>query len=67
MLLHRINFIERRDLKIDHMEFRQTLGHFATGITVVTTVDRNNEMVGLTGQLIVDHCYYEPPLILVLY
>lgn len=49
---------------MDHMEFRQTLGHFATGITVVTTVDRNNEMVGLTVNSF-SSLSLEPPLILV--
>lgn len=49
---------------MDDMKFRQTLGQFATGITVVTTVDEKNEMIGLTANSF-SSLSLDPPLILV--
>ncbi len=32
----------------DHLEFRQAMGRFATGVTVVTTLDAAGAPVGVT-------------------
>jgi flavin reductase (DIM6/NTAB) family NADH-FMN oxidoreductase RutF len=45
-------------------EFRHALGHFATGITVVTTLDDEGVLHGLTANA-VSSVSLEPPLILV--
>ena len=49
--------------KIDAAEFRQTLGCFATGVTVVTTVAEDGSDVGLTVNSF-NSLSLEPPLVL---
>jgi flavin reductase (DIM6/NTAB) family NADH-FMN oxidoreductase RutF len=45
-------------------EFRRVLGHFATGVTVVTTVDANRRPTGLTVSAFAS-LSLDPPLVLV--
>ena len=49
---------------IDHREFRRALGHFMTGVTIVTTVDSEGRPRGLTANSFTS-VSLEPPLILV--
>lgn len=44
-------------------DFRETLGSFATGVTVVTTLDPNGDMIGLTISSF-NSVSLDPPLIL---
>ncbi|WP_026701965.1 flavin reductase family protein [Salibacterium aidingense] len=48
---------------MDFKEFRNTLGHFATGVTVITTKN-NNKLIGLTANAF-SSLSLDPPLILV--
>lgn len=48
---------------IDPREFRSTLGRFATGITVITTL-QHGEVIGMTANAFIS-VSLEPPLILV--
>jgi flavin reductase (DIM6/NTAB) family NADH-FMN oxidoreductase RutF len=50
-------------MTIDSREFRNTLGCFATGITVITTVDREGGPVGFTANSFTA-LSLDPPLIL---
>jgi len=45
-------------------DFRRALGHFATGVTVVTTVDDDGRPTGLTANA-VSSVSLDPPLVLV--
>lgn len=45
-------------------EFRRALGHFATGVTVVTTRESDGSFVGLTASAVAS-VSLEPPLVLV--
>jgi len=45
-------------------EFRRTLSHFASGVTVITTCDRDGRPTGLTASAFTS-VSLEPPLILV--
>lgn len=47
---------------MDSREFRNTLGHFATGITVITTIN-GGEKIGITANAF-SSVSLEPPLIL---
>lgn len=49
--------------KMDNREFRNTLGHFATGVTVITA-KYGDELIGLTANAF-SSLSLEPPLILV--
>lgn len=49
---------------ISAAEFREAMGHFATGVTVVTSVDARGEPVGTTASA-VSSLSLEPPLVLV--
>jgi flavin reductase (DIM6/NTAB) family NADH-FMN oxidoreductase RutF len=44
--------------------FRETMGHFATGVTVVTSMGRHGEPVGTTASA-VSSLSLDPPLVLV--
>lgn len=48
---------------MDPREFRNTLGHFATGVTIITTA-KGEELVGLTANAF-SSVSLEPPIILV--
>jgi flavin reductase (DIM6/NTAB) family NADH-FMN oxidoreductase RutF len=61
-----INGIRGLDLTVDdetRREFRKTLGQFATGVTVMTTLTPKGEYVGLTVNSF-NSLSLEPPLIL---
>ena len=45
-------------------EFREAMGHFATGVTVVTSVDTDGEPVGTTANAVTS-LSLDPPLVLV--
>jgi flavin reductase (DIM6/NTAB) family NADH-FMN oxidoreductase RutF len=51
-------------MAIDHNELRRIMGHFATGVTVVTTHDGNGRSYGLTANAVCS-LSLSPPLILV--
>ena len=50
-------------MSIDFRDFRDTLGCFATGITVITTVDGEGAPVGMTANAFTS-LSLEPPLVL---
>ncbi|MCF6275784.1 MAG: flavin reductase family protein [Robiginitomaculum sp.] len=47
----------------DKAEFRKTLGQFATGVTIVTTLDKAGEAVGVTASSF-NSLSMKPPMIL---
>ena len=49
---------------ISAAEFRHAMGHFATGVTVITSVDADGEPVGTTANAVTS-LSLDPPLILV--
>ncbi|PIC63176.1 oxidoreductase [Sporosarcina sp. P13] len=49
---------------MDPREFRNTLGHFATGVTVITATSDKGEQIGLTANAF-SSVSLEPPLVLV--
>ncbi|HEX4600093.1 MAG TPA: flavin reductase family protein [Gemmatimonadales bacterium] len=49
---------------VDPAQFRQLLGRFATGVTVVTTRDRAGRPIGMTASSVAS-VSLEPPLVLV--
>jgi flavin reductase (DIM6/NTAB) family NADH-FMN oxidoreductase RutF len=51
-------------VEVSAAEFRHAIGHFATGITVVTSVRANGEPVGTTANA-VSSLSLDPPLVLV--
>jgi 3-hydroxy-9,10-secoandrosta-1,3,5(10)-triene-9,17-dione monooxygenase reductase component len=51
-------------MPIDKQEFRRVLGHFAAGVTIVTTVDANGAPYGLTATAFTS-VSLDPPLVLV--
>lgn len=50
-------------MTVDQREFRDTVGCFATGITVITTVDEDNNPVGLTANSFTS-LSLDPPMVL---
>ena len=50
-------------LSVDQREFRNALGCFATGVTVVTAIDKNGEGVGITANSF-SAVSLNPPLVL---
>jgi flavin reductase (DIM6/NTAB) family NADH-FMN oxidoreductase RutF len=52
------------DSDISSDEFRHAVGHFATGVTVVTSIDSDGEPVGTTANA-VSSLSLDPPLVLV--
>src|SRR5450631_2188758 len=52
------------DIDITSEEFRRAVGHFATGVTVVTSVGPDGEPVGTTANAVTS-LSLDPPLILV--
>lgn len=50
-------------MSIDQREFRNAVGCFATGVTIITTLDSNGERVGITANSF-SSLSLEPPLIL---
>ena len=51
-------------MAVDQSEFRRVMGHFATGVTVVTTLDAQGQPAGLTANA-VSSVSLDPPLVLV--
>ena len=51
-------------MAIDKSELRRVMGHFATGVTVITTRDENGRPFGLTANAVTS-VSLTPPLILV--
>jgi flavin reductase (DIM6/NTAB) family NADH-FMN oxidoreductase RutF len=51
-------------MPIDKNELRRVMGHFATGVTVITTVSKEGEMHGLTANAFTS-VSLEPPLLLI--
>lgn len=51
-------------MPIDKQEFRRVLGHFAAGVTVVTTIGDDGQPYGLTATAFTS-VSLEPPLVLV--
>lgn len=51
-------------MSVDQLEFRRVMGHFATGVTVVTTHDGAGKLAGLTANAVAS-VSLEPPLLLV--
>ena len=51
---------------MDQREFRNTLGTFATGVTIITVKGDNGENIGLTANAF-SSLSLDPPLILDLY
>ena len=54
----RLNF-----MTIDPKEFRETLGYFATGVTIITTLNNEGNPVGLTANSF-SSLSLDPPLVL---
>src|SRR5579862_2063887 len=52
------------DRDVPAAEFRAAMGHFATGVTVVTSVDADGAPVGTTANAVTS-LSLDPPLILV--
>ena len=55
--------VEESPADISSSEFRRAMGHFATGVTVVTSIDEDGEPVGTTASA-VSSLSLDPPLIL---
>ena len=51
-------------MSIDHTELRRVMGHFATGVTVITTRDVDGKPYGLTANALCS-VSLAPPLLLV--
>ncbi len=51
-------------MPVDQLEFRRVMGHFATGVTVVTTHDGAGKLAGLTANAVAS-VSLDPPLVLV--
>ena len=56
--------IEESSAGISASEFRQAMGHFATGVTVVTSVGDDGEPIGTTASAVTS-LSLDPPLVLV--
>ena len=50
-------------MPFDHRELRNAFGCFATGVTIITTLDRNAEKVGITANSFTS-LSLDPPLVL---
>lgn len=51
-------------MSVDQLEFRRVMGHFATGVTIVTTHDGDGKLGGLTANSVAS-VSLEPPMVLV--
>ena len=51
-------------MSVDQLEFRRVMGHFATGVTIVTSHDGAGKIGGLTANSVAS-VSLEPPLVLV--
>lgn len=51
-------------MPIDKNELRRVMGHFATGVTVITTLNKDGQMLGLTANAF-SSVSLDPPLCLI--
>jgi len=51
-------------MSIDRNELRRVMGHFATGVTVITTISKEGELHGLTANAFTS-VSLDPPLLLI--
>jgi flavin reductase (DIM6/NTAB) family NADH-FMN oxidoreductase RutF len=51
-------------MAIDRNELRRVMGHFATGVTIITTVSKSGQMFGLTANAFTS-VSLDPPLLLI--
>jgi flavin reductase (DIM6/NTAB) family NADH-FMN oxidoreductase RutF len=51
-------------MPIDKNQLRQVMGHFATGVTIITTFNKDGQMHGLTANAFTS-VSLEPPLLLI--
>ena len=51
-------------MPVDQLEFRRVMGHFATGVTIITTHDGAGKLTGLTANAVAS-VSLDPPLVLV--
>jgi flavin reductase (DIM6/NTAB) family NADH-FMN oxidoreductase RutF len=51
-------------MPIDKNELRRVMGHFATGVTVITTISKEGELHGLTANAFTS-VSLDPPLLLI--
>jgi flavin reductase (DIM6/NTAB) family NADH-FMN oxidoreductase RutF len=56
--------VEQSSAEVSASVFREAMGHFATGVTVVTSVDEDGEPVGTTASAVTS-LSLDPPLVLV--
>jgi flavin reductase (DIM6/NTAB) family NADH-FMN oxidoreductase RutF len=56
--------VEESSAEVSASEFRQAMGHFATGVTVVTSTGHRGEPVGTTASAVTS-LSLDPPLVLV--
>src|SRR5258708_14355137 len=54
----------RVTMPIDKNQLRQVMGHFVTGVTIITTVNKDGQMHGLTANAFTS-VSLEPPLLLI--
>jgi flavin reductase (DIM6/NTAB) family NADH-FMN oxidoreductase RutF len=54
----------RVPMSVDQLEFRSVMGHFATGVTIVTSHDGAGKVGGLTANAVAS-VSLEPPLVLI--
>jgi flavin reductase (DIM6/NTAB) family NADH-FMN oxidoreductase RutF len=55
---------EGAPMSVQQAEFRQVMGHFATGVTIITTHDGGGQLFGLTANAVAS-VSLDPPLVLV--
>jgi len=51
-------------MPIEKNQLRQVMGHFATGVTIITTINKDGQMHGLTANAFTS-VSLEPPLLLI--
>jgi flavin reductase (DIM6/NTAB) family NADH-FMN oxidoreductase RutF len=56
--------VKQNTLTINHQNLRRVMGHFATGVTVVTTRDKEGAFFGLTANAFTS-LSLDPPLVLI--
>lgn len=54
---------DEKQMNFDAREFRNTMGRFATGVTIITTVDDKGELFGVTANSF-SSLSLDPPLVL---
>ena len=54
---------DNKNMNFDAREFRNTMGRFATGVTIITTIDEKGELFGVTANSF-SSLSLDPPLVL---